>query len=588
MEFAENNRISHRQLYRQVVMAFLAPFLLCLFGRGRILGLGGIAGTAAALVLLMFYVIFLIRLARYCEDLKKAAGGFWGRLMGAFFVVYVILTAAYLLSLLEEIVPKSLVTGVSGRWISFFAILVCSMGTHRGMQRRGRIAEVSGGIVLLGIVVMMILCVKQGEWTYLEEMLEGSRLTGRNFLESTYGILCGFAGLGLLPFVMEHVEKQSSAGRSAAFAVLTLGGILIAVQLILPAVFGWERLKTEEFPILPLMAGADLPGNVLARFDVIWMGFLLYSLLFSIGSLLHYGHQIIRKAHLGTGRLWMAAAVYALSILEIGGMGIEDYFLPYLGYIFVPGLLLLQVVLFMLGRGKWKKKTAAVAGTVSMVLCFSLILGGCGAVEPEKRMYPLALGVDLTTNAEAADAAAQNGEAAAEGSKAASLFQLTYGMPDLPKATGQDKSGEEEGNTALTISGQSFADIEAEYNRTQEKYLDMGHLQVLILGDGVLKNNLWETVLDYLEEEPYVGENVYVFRTSDAKKALNWQGAGGTSIGEYLQGLLENRTPPQEKDGTTLRELYHARYQSGILPDLPEIVFVNDEIQVNIGEKITA
>lgn len=570
MDFAENNRISHRQLYRQVVMAFLAPFLLCLFGRGRILGFGGITGTAAALILLMFYVIFLIRLARYCEDLKKAAGGFWGRIMGVFLVVYVILAAAYLLSLLEEIVPKSLVTGVSGRWISFFAILVCSMGAHRGMQKRGRIAEVSGGIILLGIVVMMILCVKQGEWTYLEEMLEGSVLTGRSFLGSTYGVLCGFAGLGLLPFVLEHVEKQGSAGRPVAFAVLTLGGILIAMELILPAVFGWKRLKTEEFPILPLMAGADLPGNVLARFDVIWMGFLLYSLLFSIGSLMHYGHQIIRKAHLGTGRLWMAAAVYILSILEFGGAGIEDYFIPYLGNIFVPGLLLLQVVLFTLGRGKWKKKTAAVAGTVSMVLCFSLILGGCGAVEPEKRMYPLALGVDITMPGGGTDAG---------------FFQLTYGMPDLPKATGQDKSGEEEGNTALTISGQCFADIEAEYNRTQEKYLDMGHLQVLILGNEVLEENRWEAVLDYLKEEPYVGENVYVFRTDDAKKALNWQGAGGTSIGEYLQGLLENRTPGQEKDGTTLRELYHARYQDSILPDLPEIVFVNDEIQVNIKEK---
>ena len=30
MKFAENNRISHRQLYRQMVLAFLAPFLLCL------------------------------------------------------------------------------------------------------------------------------------------------------------------------------------------------------------------------------------------------------------------------------------------------------------------------------------------------------------------------------------------------------------------------------------------------------------------------------------------------------------------------------------------------------------------------------
>ena len=35
MRFAENNRISHRQLYRQMILALLAPFMLCVFGKGN-------------------------------------------------------------------------------------------------------------------------------------------------------------------------------------------------------------------------------------------------------------------------------------------------------------------------------------------------------------------------------------------------------------------------------------------------------------------------------------------------------------------------------------------------------------------------
>ena len=31
MRFAENNRISHRQLYRQMILEFLAPFILCMY-----------------------------------------------------------------------------------------------------------------------------------------------------------------------------------------------------------------------------------------------------------------------------------------------------------------------------------------------------------------------------------------------------------------------------------------------------------------------------------------------------------------------------------------------------------------------------
>ena len=497
MKFAENNRISHRQLYRQIILTFLAPFLLCLFGKGRVLGVSGIAGTAAALAILSFYVIFLIRLAPYYTDLKKAAGGILSRIIGVFFIAYVLLTGAYLLALLETIVPASLVTGVPGRWISFFAILVCSMGTHRGMQRRGRMAEVSGALLLGGILLMMILCVGQGKVSYLQEMAAGSQLTGENFLQNTYGILCAFSGIGLLPFALEHVEKQGSAGKPTALGILTLGGILLGMQLLLPAVFGWKRLLAEPYPVLPLLAGANLPGNVLARFDVLWMGFLLYSLMFAIGSLLHYGHQVIRKAHLGTGRYWMAAVIYLLSVWEFGGMGIEDYYGAFLWFVFVPGLLVIQLFLMFRGKARWKKKAAA---AVSAMLCMCLFLGGCAGVEPEKRMYPLALGAD----------AYENG------------FALTYGTPDLPKSTGQGKSEEDGGAQVLTIEGADFQEIESVYNRSQEKYLDMGHLQILVLSNEIIEDGRWQKLLAYLEDEPFVGENVYVFRAEDAREVLRW------------------------------------------------------------------
>lgn len=553
MEFAENNRISHRQLYRQMMLTFLAPFLLCLFGRERILGPSGIAGMMAGLVMLLFYVIFLIRLEPYYSDLNKSAGAFWSRIFGAFFVIYVILTGAYLLGVLEEIVPQSLLTGVSGRVISLCAVLVCAFGTHRGMQRRGRMAEVSGGLLLGGIFLMMVLCLGQSRLSYLKEMSVVWDFSGRDFVKSTYGILCAFSGIGLIPFVLGNVEKRGSAWKPVSLGVFTLSGIILGMLLLLPAVFGWERLLNEKYPVLPLLAGADLPGNVLARFDVLWMGFLLYSLLFAIGSLFHYGHQIIRQAKLGTGRYWMAAAVYALSVWKIDGVGIEDFYGNYLSYVFVPGLLILQVLLMLRGKGRRKKKTA-VAAAVSMML----FLSGCAGVEPEKRMYPLALGADTSDNG----------------------FIITYGMPDLPQATGQEKPEESGSVAALTISGMDFREIEERYNRSQEKYLDMGHLQVLILGNRILGDEKWKTLLEYLEQEPFVGENVYVFRTENPKEVLEWKNGKGTSIGEYLIGMLENRMSGEQKKGVTLREVYHQRYLNGEMPELPEIRLNENEIEV--------
>lgn len=600
MKFAENNRISQRQLYRQIVIAFIAPFLLCLFRGRRNQGLSGLTGTLLAVAVFLFYVIFLIRLGYAFANPCKTAGKILGRLMGIFYLVYCILGAAFLLDLLGEIVSVSLGTGVQKVWLCVIALIVCSLGTHRGIQRRGRIGEVSGGLVLVAVVLMLLLSAGQGRWEYFQEMLWNSEFSGKRILQSGYYVICAFSGLSLLPFLLEHVEKKGnsgnvkSIGKTVVLAVVTLGVLLILAELLLPAVFGWGRLRYENYPILPLLAGADLPGNVLARFDVLWMGFLLYSLLFSVGSFLHYGHLIVEKTGLGTGRVWIGLLVFVVMVTEVRGIRIRDYFEMYLGCIFVPGMLIIQIIFFIMGKKRWKKKAEpsnlkkrnragwgknsiniarqrkAAEGlnlgnyvrrcsVVVIILGISLFtLSGCGGVEPEKRMYPLALGADIEDR----------------------KFQLTYGVPDLPKATGQEKNGEDQGNAAPSVSGDSFQEIEQLYSRTQEKYLDMGHLEILVLGQSLLDGGRWEQVLEYLKQEPTIGENVYVFRSSNAAEAVGWGSPQETSLGEYLLGLLENNPDGSPSQAVTLRELYHEMYDRGALPALPDLIIQGEELEV--------
>ena len=106
MKFAENNRISHRQLYRQMILTFLAPFLICLPGKNGIQGMTGIAGALAAVILLVIYVFVLLRVTSGYSDMVRFFGRFWGRIAGLFFLAYIILTAVYILKILEQIVPR--------------------------------------------------------------------------------------------------------------------------------------------------------------------------------------------------------------------------------------------------------------------------------------------------------------------------------------------------------------------------------------------------------------------------------------------------------------------------------------------------
>ena len=58
MKYAENNRISHRQLYRQMILALMSPLLLTL--TGRISGRNGVLAAGIAAALLCVYVFLLM------------------------------------------------------------------------------------------------------------------------------------------------------------------------------------------------------------------------------------------------------------------------------------------------------------------------------------------------------------------------------------------------------------------------------------------------------------------------------------------------------------------------------------------------
>ena len=113
-----------------------------------------------------------------------------------------------------------------------------------------------------------------------------------------------------------------------------------------------------------------------------------------------------------------------------------------------------------------------------------------------------------------------------------------------------------------------------------EKYLDMGHLEILVLGESLLDGGRWEQVLEYLKQEPTIGENVYVFRCAAASEAVAWVSPQDVSLGEYLLGLLENNPNGSPGQAVTLREVYHEFYERGALSELPELKIYGKELEV--------
>lgn len=185
---------------------------------------------------------------------------------------------------------------------------------------------------------------------------------------------------------------------------------------------------------------------------------------------------------------------------------------------------------------------------ICLWIVMTVVLAGCGGVEPERRAYPSVMGMDWKEN----------------------QLCVIYGMPNLSKKTGQEKS--EEGGVKNTISfrGNTMEDVLQIYQKTQERYLDLGHLQVVILGKGLLKEKeQYEAILQYLEQDPVIGDQAAVFQSRDMQEVMKLNDT--ESLGTYLTGMYENRRNNQRSEMVTLRELYRLWHEKEEVPLLPGV-----------------
>lgn len=201
-------------------------------------------------------------------------------------------------------------------------------------------------------------------------------------------------------------------------------------------------------------------------------------------------------------------------------------------------------------------------GLLAMVFLLSLALTGCQIVEPEKRAYPLVVGLDW-----------QEGQ-----------YQVYLGMAQLSSSTGQGKEGGEEqqgtGTGALLLEGDSQEAIQKLYDSTRELYLDPGHIQSVIFGKGLLENpERLSGVLERMETNTSMGSSAYVFATEDVGAVLGENGTAVESLGQFLSGIYENRTRYEKP--VTLAGIYRDRHNQGTIPELPRIRVQEEQIYVD-------
>lgn len=564
--FSENDRISHRQMERQIVLVLLCPAFWQLAASGAADGICGIAGIFIGYVLLAVWCIYLVRLGGLYGRLESVTGKAGKVLLAAIYLCFLGLLGGTLLRKMAELAAAYLTAGVPQELCALFLLAAAGFGVSGEVQRRGRLAEALYPWILTGIVVLLVLTIPQMHVSSFDHAWKTVRAVetvdnGAIFQQNVWRTLENGTPLALLPFLLAHVQKEhKSVILPVIQSVWKTGFLVLAGSMALLGVFGERGTAAARDPLLLLMAGTSLPGGFLERFDILWMAFLLMGLLFTLGSLLFYVSLVGEKTGLWKPqnpyvRVGAALLVWLLSCAE-GGWSIRYGYFP-----FFLGI----TVLLGFFQNRMKKLRLVCLAFGSM-----MFLSSCGAVEPEKRLYPLATAFDYAAEDYAVPENGGTAETAAAGGK----WRVWYAPANLAVVTGQGKDREEEGTdedpASLFFEAETLEGIRQQYDAAEEYDLDTGHIQAIVFSDALLGDRgRMEELLHDLEQDRALGHNAYLFHAENPGLLMEQNGKQMESVGEYLCGIYDNRI--KRKEAVTMAELCYEWENTRSIPWIPRV-----------------
>lgn len=349
--FADNQRISNRQMKRQMLISFGGVLILLVSGEmaggGRNAILGAFLGYGALLV----YFFFLARNAVPIQNLTSTFGGVIKWLVSFLYGSFLILTGGYLLEKISQISNLYLLSDVDKELVKILILVVALLGMGGDTQKRGRMGEASFFWIFWGFVLLLILAASH------MRVPDGSRMPaidGHSLLLYGYRFFAVGTIVSIFPFAFTKSEGRGYQMRDLGKSWLLLMLLVVSTSLILLGTYGYPGVKTMELPVLNLMSGTSLPGGFLDRFDIIWMALLLFALLFSLGSLLFYSVRLLlprsgmekEKEGRNARRILVGASVliWIVSRLAYNGYTIENIYLRLLECFYAPLFIIITLL----------------------------------------------------------------------------------------------------------------------------------------------------------------------------------------------------------------------------------------------------
>lgn len=367
--FADNGKISHRQLKRQMLLSLCGVLLLFMSGDLLEAGRSGILGVLVGAVVLLLY---LGRASR-CKHAQDAHGQ---RVLDGYFIwkvlimgSFLVFTGAHLLRECVRVTGEYLLPKAPEPILAVVLLIVSVLGVGTVPERRARMAEIACSIYFWGILLLLLLAALHAE---VPDILQMPALSAGRIIDAGWSFLA--VGITVTTFPMTGLEickskkkrntgikkendsNQNGIAYKSVWATLAL--LIVGTMLILFGTYGYRGANSLEFPLWHLMSGTNLPGKFLERFDIIWMSLFLFGIMFTLGSVVFYGVQLFPEFREYTVLIQSAVTVLVgiYWMVSEAFPNLQFSYLPAVKYIYAPLFLLFHIFWLLPSRSNYHTK----------------------------------------------------------------------------------------------------------------------------------------------------------------------------------------------------------------------------------------
>ncbi|MCL2575413.1 MAG: spore germination protein [Defluviitaleaceae bacterium] len=296
--FALNNKISLRQVQ--------ALLFLEIFGFGVTAlprrtaehaaqdGWIGVIIAVVAAVLLVILITFIIK-ANIGQTFYDYTKRLFGRFLASFFCLLLsarfILLAAFYLRLFAEI-TQSIMLPTTPYIVIFIAVLaLAAYGASKGIEARGRLAELLIIIVLLPLIFVFGISSREIDFSNLLPMMSASP---SQIGKAGYYAFFSFGGMETLLLISPFLARKKGVAKSAIGTIAVMGGFMVIITAVTIARFGAQNVVAHNWPVLKMMDTISLPGSIIDRQGALIMTFWIISAYAIINAALFFSSLLLK------------------------------------------------------------------------------------------------------------------------------------------------------------------------------------------------------------------------------------------------------------------------------------------------------